>query len=152
TGSSPPCCVAAAADTGSLSTLLCRSPARAAVPGTTVPKEMSMKNALLPACLLLLGLAACNKSSAAEKVIGTYELDKASTVTAAVEMAKKQDPKADVETVTKATEAMVGMMNPSMDVKADGTLVFRMAGTDYDGTWKHEGDTFTATTKKENNV
>src|SRR5262245_10352293 len=109
---------------------------------------MSMKNALLPACLLLLGLAACNKSSAAEKVIGNYELDKAATVTANVEMAKKQDPKTDVANATKDAETMLGMLNMSMDVKADGTLVFRMTGTEENGTWKHEGDTITVTTKK----
>src|SRR5215831_16143426 len=108
---------------------------------------MSMKNALLPVCLLL-GLAACNKSSAAEKLTGTYELDKTATVTAAVEAAKKADPKTDEAQVKKMTETMLDMMNMSMDVKADGTLVFKMAGTDENGTWKHEGDKFTATTKK----
>jgi len=45
-------------------------------------------------------------------------------------------------------EAMVGMLNMSMDVKVDGTLVFRMTGTEEKGTWKQEGDKFTATTKK----
>jgi len=107
-----------------------------------------MKNALLPVCLLL-GLAACNKSSAAEKMIGTYELDKAATVSAAVEMAKKQDPKVEEAKVVKAMEAMVDMLKASMDVKADGTLVFRMTGTEESGTWKHDGDKFTATTKKD---
>jgi hypothetical protein len=102
-----------------------------------------MKRALLPACLLL-GLAACTQSSAAEKLIGTYEVDKDATVAATLEMSRKQDPKAG----KAATETMVGMSNMSMDVKDDGTFVRHVAGKDENGTWKHEGDTFTVTIKR----
>jgi hypothetical protein len=111
----------------------------------TVPEERAMKRALLPACLLL-GLAACTQSSAAEKLIGTYAVDKDATVTASLEMSRKQDPKAS----NAAIETMVGMLSMSMDVKADGTLVRHVAGEDANGTWKQEGDKFTVTTKKGN--
>jgi hypothetical protein len=102
-----------------------------------------MKRAWLPACLLL-GLAVCTPSSAAEKLIGSYELDKDATVTASLETSRKRDPK----TSKADTETMVGMLSMSMDVKADGTLVRHVAGKDENGTWKHEGDRFTVTIKK----
>ena len=111
-----------------------------------------MKLALLSACLLL-GLAACNKSNAADKLPGTYELDKTANLPMFVEMAKK-DAKLDDAKANEAGQKALEATTMSLDLKADGTFVFRMGmmgmpATDENGTWKIEGDKVVTTTKKD---
>lgn len=110
-----------------------------------------MKNSLLPVCLLL-GLAACTKSNAAESIAGTYELDKAASLPGFVEMAKKNEP--DEAKAKELADKMLGMMTMSIDLKADGSLVANVATMgmppkDEKGTWKMDGDKVVTTTKKD---
>jgi hypothetical protein len=114
---------------------------------------MSMKLALLSACLLL-GLAACNKSQAGEKLTGMYELDKTANLPMFVEMVKKQDAKLDDAKAKEAGAKALEATTMSLDLKADGTFVFRMAmmgmpAQDASGNWKVEGDKVVTTAKKE---
>ena len=112
-----------------------------------------MRIALLSACLCMFAAAACTKSSAAERLVGTYELDMAASLPSFVEMAKKKDPKLDDATAKVQAEQMMTMMKMKMSVELKSgdafTAHFSMMDQpkDENGTWKVDGDKITMTCK-----
>ena len=100
--------------------------------------------------LALSLLAACGDSSAANKAVGTYKLDKAAMKTA-MEAQMPEEAKGS-EMAAQMMEQMMGSLDGSIELKADGSAALSMkmppmVDEQTTGTWKLEGEKITITAK-----